>query len=178
MKNDGQEKIMNTMEAILSRRSIRRYTDQKVAEKDINDLLKAGMSAPSANNCQPWHFVVMRNHQIMNKIPEFHPYSKMLKSASVAILICIDKNLENADGYGTQDCSAATQNVLLAAHDKGLGAVWLGIYPREVRINGVRKLLGIPENIMPLSLISIGYPAEKKPPANRFNEARIHYDQW
>ena len=169
---------MNTMDVILSRRSIRKYTDQQVSEEDINELPKAGMAAPSANNCQPWHFVVINDHQIMDRIPEFHPYSKMLKSASVAILICIDKNLENADGYGIQDCSAATQNILLAAHANGLGAVWLGIYPREVRIEGVKKLLGIPGGIMPLSLISIGYPSEEKPPANRFDEARVHYNKW
>ena len=169
---------MNTMDVILSRRSIRKYTDQQVSDEDINELLKAGMAAPSANNCQPWHFVVINDHQVMDRIPAFHPYSKMLKSASAAILVCIDKNLENADGYGIQDCSAATQNILLAAHANGLGAVWLGIYPREVRIEGVKKLLGIPRGIMPLSLISIGYPAEEKPPANRFDEARVHYNKW
>ena len=169
---------MNTMDVIRSRRSIRKYTDQQVSEQDINELLKAGMAAPSANNCQPWHFVVINDHQVMDRIPEFHPYSKMLKYASVAIPVCIDKNLENADGYGIQDCSAATQNILLAAHAKGLGAVWLGIYPRKVRIEGVKKLLGIPGGIMPLSLISIGYPAEEKPPENRFDEARIHYNKW
>ena len=169
---------MNTIEAILTRRSIRKYKTKQISDEDVNDLLKAGMAAPSANNCQPWHFVVLNEHKIMDKIPEFHPYSKMLKQASVAILICIDKNLENADGYGVQDCSAATQNILLAAHAKGLGAVWLGIYPREVRINGVKKLLEIPDDIMPLSLVSIGYPAKEKPRINRFNEARIHYNKW
>ena len=169
---------METIHAILSRRSIRKYTDKQVSREDVNDLLKAAMAAPSANNCQPWHFVVINDHQIMDRIPEFHPYSRMLKDASVAILVCIDKNLENADGYGIQDCSAATQNILLAAHAKGLGAVWLGIYPREVRIDGIKNLLEIPDGIMPLSLISIGYPAEEKPPANRFDKARIHYNKW
>ncbi len=169
---------MNTMDVILSRRSIRKYTDQQVSDEDINELLKAGMAAPSANNCQPWHFVVINDHQVMDRIPEFHPYSKMLKGAAVAILVCIDKKLENADRYGIQDCSAATQNILLAAHAKGLGAVWLGIYPRKVRIEGVKNLLRIPVGIMPLSLISIGYPAEEKPPANRFDEARVYYNKW
>ncbi|MBC8181673.1 nitroreductase family protein [candidate division KSB1 bacterium] len=166
------------METILTRRSIRKYTEQPVSEDDVNDLLKAGMAAPSANNCQPWHFIVINDHQLMDKIPEFHPYSRMLRQASTAILVCIDKNLENADGYGIQDCSAATQNILLAAHAKGLGAVWLGIYPRQVRINGIKELLKIPGDIVPLSLISIGYPKEEKPPVNRFNEARIHYNRW
>lgn len=169
---------MNTIQAILTRRSIRNYTAHKVSEQDVNDLLKAGMAAPSANNCQPWHFVVLNDHKIIDKIPQFHPYSKMLKDAPVAILVCIDKNLENANGYGIQDCSAATQNILLAAHAKGLGAVWLGIYPREVRIRGIKKLLRIPDNVIPLSLISIGYPDEEKPAVNRFNELRVHYNRW
>jgi nitroreductase len=136
------------------------------------------MAAPSANNCQPWHFVVLTDHKIMDKIPEFHPYSKMLCEASVAILICVDKKRQSAEGYGIQDCSAATQNILLAAHSKGLGAVWLGIYPREVRVAGMRELLKIPESILPLSLISIGYPAEAKLPANRFNKDWVHYNKW
>ena len=169
---------MDALEVILSRRSIRNYTKKQVTEKDVNDLLKAAMSAPSASNCQPWHFIVIRNHATMDEITEFHPYSKMLNQASVAIVVCIDKNLENADGYGIQDCSAATQNILLAAHAKNLGAVWLGIYPRDGRIVGIKKLLGIPDDILPLSLISIGYPAEKKPPSNRFNKSRIHYNNW
>jgi len=169
---------MNPMDTILTRRSIRKYTEQPVSEEDVKDLLKAGMAAPSANNCQPWHFVVLTDHQIMDKILEFHPYSKMLKQASVAILVCIDKNLENADGYGIQDCSAATQNILLTAHAKGLGAVWLGIHPREVRVNGMRELLNIPESITPLALVSIGYPKENKQPVNRFKQERIHLNKW
>jgi len=102
----------------------------------------------------------------------------MLKQASVAILVCLDKNLELADGYGIQDCSTATQNILLAAHAKGLGAVWLGIYPREHRVENMRKLLNLPDNITPLSLVSIGYPAEEKPPEDRFDSSRIHYERW
>ena len=169
---------MELLNGILSRRSIRKYTKKTVSKEDITDLLKAGMAAPSANNAQPWHFVLLQDHDIMNKIPEFHPYSKMLKQAAFAILVCIDKDLESADGYGIQDCSAATQNILLAAHAKGLGAVWLGIYPREVRINGIKDLLGIPERIVPLSLLSIGYPAEEKPSVDRYKEDRIHHGRW
>ena len=169
---------MDTIEAILTRRSIRNYTEKQVSEEDVNDLLKAAMAAPSANNCQPWHFIVLRDHEIMDKIPEFHPYSKMLLQASVAVLVCIDKDLESTDGYGIQDCSAATQNILLAAHAKGLGAVWLGIYPREVRVNGMRELLNIPDSVQPLAVVSIGYPKEDKSAADRFDEKRIHYNSW
>jgi len=166
------------MEAILFRRSIRKYTSQPVSQEVIKELLQAAMSAPSAGNEQPWHFIVIDDRQILNEIPKYHPYSKMLKEAPVAILVAGDVNLEKYKGFWVQDCSAATQNILIAAQAKGLGAVWLGIYPLEDRVKAIRQLLGIPENVIPLSLVSIGYPAEQKPPANRFNPARIHYNRW
>lgn len=169
---------MDAIQAVLSRRSIRRYTSQPVPQEVIEDLLKAAMSAPSAGNEQPWHFVVISDGKILNEIPKFHPYSSMLSEASAAILVCGDLREEKYKGFWIQDCSAATQNILIAACAKGLGAVWLGIYPIEERIKGMRKLLGIPEHIVPLSLISIGYPAEKKPPANRYNISRIHHNHW
>jgi len=136
------------------------------------------MSAPSSGNEQPSHFVVINDHKIIDEIPKFHPNSSMIIEASVAILVCGDLKEEKHQGCWIQDCSAATQNILIAAHAKGLGAVWLGIYPREERINGVRKLLGIPEHVIPLSLISIGYPAEQKPPADRYNISSIHRNHW
>jgi len=169
---------MDAFQAILSRRSIRRYTSQPVPYELIDELMKAAMNAPSAGNEQPWHFVVINDHKIIDEIPKFHLDSSMLTEASVAILVCGDLKEEKHQGFWIQDCSAATQNILIASHAKGLGAVWLGIYPREERINGVRKLLGIPEHVMPLSLIAIGYPAEQKPPANRYNISRIHKNHW
>jgi len=169
---------MELMDAIMSRRSIRNYAKKPLSEQDVQDLLKAAMAAPSAGNCQPWHFLVINDHAVMDKIPEFHPHAKMLHDASLAIAVCWDREKELADGYGIQDCAAAIENILLAAHAKGLGAVWLGIFPREQRINALKKLLGLPENIMPLSVVSIGYPAETKPPADRFDESKIHYNRW
>jgi len=167
---------MDAMEAILSRRSIRKYTDQKIPADLIDDLLKAGMSAPSANNSQPWHFVVIDDHQIMDQIPEFHAYSSMLYFAPLAIVVCGEPKL--SPSWWVQDCSAATENILLAAHARGLGAVWLGIYPQEQRIEGLRKLLNLPESIIPLSLISLGYPATSKPREDRYILARVHRNQW
>ncbi len=144
----------------------------------VTDLLKAGMAAPSAGNQQPWHFVVIDDRQILDEIPTFHPYSSMLKDAAAAILVCGDKGSEKYPGYWMIDCSAATENILLAAHALGLGAVWLGIYPREDRVSGIRQLIRLPEPVMPLSLIAIGYPAETKPPADRYDEKKIHYNRW
>jgi len=170
--------IMDVMDVILSRRSIRKYTSEEVSDDLVKELLEGGMSAPSAGNEQPWHFVVIRDRKILNEIPKFHPHSWMLKDASVAILVCGDLELEKHKGYWIQDCSAATENILIAVQGKGLGAVWLGIYPREDRVSGMRTLLGIPEHVVPFSLISIGYPAEKKPRANRYDDAKIHYNRW
>ena len=168
---------MDAMEAILSRRSIRRYTDKPVPEELIKQLLVAAMSAPSANNQQPWQFVIIDDRRILDEIPRFHPYSHMLREASWAIAVCGDNDLA-LSGYWVQDCSAATQNILLAAHALGLGAVWLGVHPNEKREKEVQKLLGLPEHVKPLCLISIGYPAEKKSPSNRYNESRVHHNRW
>jgi nitroreductase len=167
---------MDAIEAILTRRSIRRYTGKKVSARVVEELLKAGMSAPSANNSQPWHFVVINDRQILDRIPAFHAYSSMLYFAPVAIAVCGDSKISVL--YWVQDCSAATQNILLAAHTRGLGAVWLGIYPIEERVRALQKLLNLPEQIVPLSLISLGYPAANKPPENRFNPARVHQNRW
>jgi nitroreductase len=169
---------MEAMDAILSRRSIRKYTGQPVPDEMIGELLKAAMSAPSAGNQQPWHFVVIRERSILDQIPKYHPYSAMLKEASVAVLVCGDLKSEKHKGYWVQDCSAATQNLLIAAQAKGLGAVWLGVYPREDRVAGIRKLLGLPEHSVPLSRIPIGYKGEEKPPADRYDASRVHHNRW
>lgn len=169
---------MKGLEAVLSRRSIRKYTDQPVPDEVVKQLLEAAMSAPSANNKQPWHFVVIRDREILDAIPTFHPYSRMLKEAALAILVCGDTQSQTLEGYWVQDCSAATQNILIAINALGLGGVWLGIYPREERVEGVRKLVGLPDHIMPLSLISIGHPAEKLPPSNRYDASRVHHNKW
>ena len=169
---------MDTIKAILTRRSIRKYTIDPIEDNIIEDLLRSAMTAPSAGNEQPWHFLVISDKTLLNKIPDFHPYSKMLLKAPVAILVCGDESLEKYKGFWVQDCSAATENILLAAHCKGLGAVWLGIYPLKDRMDGIRELLNIPEGITPFSLISIGYPAEEKPPSERYNLLRIHRNQW
>ena len=169
---------MDAMEAILSRRSIRRYTDKPVPEEVITELMEAAMSAPSASNQQPWQFVIINDRRILDEIPKIHPYAHMLKEASWAIAVCGDQNLATMGEYWIQDCSAATQNILIAAHARGLGAVWLGVYPREERAKTAQKLLGLPEHVIPLCFISIGYPAEKKPPANRYDASRVHHNRW
>lgn len=166
------------MEAILSRRSIREYTSETIPEDTINQLLKAAMSAPSAGNEQPWHFIVIEDQNILNQIADLHPDAEMLRDAPIAILICGDIKLEEYDGYWVQDCSAATQNILITAETKDLGSVWVGIHPDKDRENGIRDLFDLPENIIPFSMVSLGRPAEKKPPVDRYDETRIHYNSW
>jgi len=169
---------MDILELLTTRRSIRKYTDKEVSEEIVDSLLRAGMYAPSAGNQQPWHFMIIRDKSTFERINKFHPYSKMLLEANVAILVCADTSIETHKGYWPVDCSAATENILIAAHGLGLGAVWLGIYPRQERIDGIRKLFHLPDTIFPLSLISIGYPAEQKQKPERFIAARIHYEKW
>ena len=166
------------MNTILNRKSIRKYKNIKISDEIVGELLRAGMQAPSAGNEQPWEFVVLRDRDTMKKITEFHPYSKMLLNTDVAIVVCGDEAKEVFKGYWVQDCSAATENILLAAEDKGLGAVWLGVYPMEDRVEALKKLLNLPEGIIPLSIIPVGYPDEKREAVNRFNKERIHYDRW
>jgi len=160
---------MDALEAIFTRRSIRKFKTDPVAPDLVEILLKAAMQAPSANNLQPWHFIVITRREILDRIPTIHPYAAMLKQAPLAILVCGDRNLQPMEGYWVQDCSAATQNLLLAAHALGLGAVWLGVYPREDRIRGIRDLLHVPDEKAPLSLIAVGWPDEPKGRVNRFN---------
>jgi nitroreductase len=169
---------MEALDAILSRRSIRRYTDKPVPTETVRKLLEAGMAAPSANNKQPWHFVVITEREILDAIPDFHPYSRMLFEASLAILVCGDSSLESHPGYMAQDCAAAVENILIAANGMGLGAVWLGVYPREERMAGMKELLKIPEGFIPFALISIGYATEEKPPSRRYSESRVHQNKW
>lgn len=169
---------MDTIEAILTRRSVRKYTDNRVSEDLVNQLLRAAMAAPSAANEQPWHFVVISDRGVLAHVPTFHPHAHMLKEAALAILVCNDSSLELMKGRGVLDCSAATQNILLAAHALGLGAVWVGIYPVEERMNGMRKLLNMPSRVMPVSLVSIGYPDERLSMEYRFKPERVHYQRW
>jgi nitroreductase len=166
------------MDAILNRKSIRKYKDIEVSNEIVEELLKAAMAAPSAGNEQPWEFIVLRDKEVMRKITEVHPYSKMLLNTDVAIVVCGDEDKEKYKGYWVQDCSAATENILIAAEYKGLGAVWLGVYPTEERVNAVKEILNLPSSVIPLSIIPVGYPDEERKPADRFDKSRIHNDKW
>jgi len=169
---------MDAMEAILGRRSIRKYTEKSVPEDLVREILAAAMAAPSAGNQQPWQFVVIDDRILLEAITKFHPYASALKSAPLAITVCGDLEAEKFEGFWVQDCSAAIENLLVAAHAKGLGTVWLGVYPLGNRVAGIRTILGLPNAIIPLAIVALGYSAEHKEPANRFDPTRIHVNKW
>jgi len=169
---------MEAYEAILTRRSSRAYTDQSVSEELIHKLLVAAMSAPSAANGQPWQFAVITERGILDALADFLPFGKMLKQAPLAIIVCGETKSPALEGYWVQDCSAATENLLLAAHALGLGGVWLGVYPREDRVAGVRGIAGIPERATPLCVLSIGHPLEPGGPVERYSDERVHRNGW
>ena len=169
---------MEEIKLILTRRSIRKYTAQIIDKETIEHILKAAMYAPSARNTQSWQFLVISERKMLNSITKVHPYSSMMTEASHAILVCGDKNLEPNEAYCCQNCSPATQNILLAAHALGIGSVWLGVYPREERMKGVSELFALPQNILPVSLIALGYPNEKPAQPDRFKPGSVHYEKW
>ena len=166
------------MKAIFARRSIRSYTSEPVEDKVIHGLLEAAMAAPSAGDERPWQFVVLRDRAALAAVPAIHENAQMAADAPVAIIVCGDLQKEKYKGFWVQDCAAATENLLLAAAGAGLGAVWCGIYPLEERVAAFRKLLGAPAHIGPFAIIPIGHPAEEKPPARRYDAARVHNDRW
>jgi nitroreductase len=169
---------MDTLTAIHTRRSIRQYRKDPVPDDILEQVLRAAMAAPSARNGQPWHLVVIRDPDLLSQVPSFHPNGAMAAEAPLAILVCGDIRLEGSPGYWSIDCAAATQNLLLAAHDLGLGAVWTGVYPREERIAGFRQLLDLPEEVIPHTLVPLGYPAETPISTDRYAPQRVHYDGW
>ena len=174
----SQKNVMETLKAIHTRHSVRKFTAKKVEERLIQEIINAGMMAPSAGNERPWHFVVIRERASLKAIGDSHPYASMVTKAPVAVLICGDLNQDNYEGYWIQDCAAATQNMLLATHDLGLGSVWVGLYPRAQRVTDVRRIINLPEHIVPFAILPLGCPAEAKEEENRFDASRIHWECW
>ena len=169
---------MEAIEVIHRRRSIRKYTQQAVPSNLVKELVRSAMVAPSASNAQDWQFVVINDSAILQKCAAHLKYGAFLKDAALGILVCGDTSLSKSEGYWPQNCSAATQNLLLAATALGLGACWLGVFPREERVAALRQALAIPDHVIPMAMISIGYPGEEKPPNDRYDEAKVHWNKW
>ncbi len=177
MKNTADNETFAT---ITQRKSVRHYTGTKLNAAQLELLVKAGMAAPSANNVQPWHFIVITNDDTIKQLTIGLPYGKMLPQAGAAIVVCgiVESDDVNPNVYWQQDCSAATQNILLAAESLGYGAVWLGVYPREDRIAHVKNTLQIPDKIMPLNVLAVGMPVGDEKPKNKYKPNKIHWEKW
>jgi len=170
---------MDAYEAILARRSIRAYLERAVDRAVLTRLLEAAMAAPTACNAQPWEFVVVDSAEGMAELREILPYGKY--NAPAAIIVCgsVDKALNNcAEKYWVQDCSAALENILVAAVGMGLGTVWIGVYPIEERVHGVRAGLSLPETVTPLGVVFVGYPGEEKEPRTQYESGRVHWGKY
>ena len=175
--SDAQAAINN----IMTRTSIRQYTDEPVSKENIETMLRAGMAAPTAVNRQPWHFIVITNRDKLNALATANRGTSMAAKAPLAIVVCGD--MEKAmpgtgQGFWVQDCSAATENILLAANALGLGAVWTGLYPNEERAKAVREVVKAPENIVPLCTIVIGHPAEQPQPKDKWKPENVSYNEF
>jgi len=165
---------------IFARRSIREYTQQDIPDDMIRDLLEAAMAAPSAVAKDPWHFIIVRVQQTRDRIADALPNGQMLRQAPVGLVICGDlgKAHDCQLSYLLQDCSAAIQNLLLGASMLGLGACWLGVHPRDERIAHIRELFALPDQILPVAAIALGWPAARPRPRTRFNKAAVHWETW
>ncbi len=175
------EQTPTVAEIIQTRASVRQFTTQKPTEAQIDTLLRCAFSAPSAMNKQPWHFIVIDEPALLQEIGEKFPNSRVANNCQVCFIPCGDMTL-TFEGpvreFWVQDVSAATENLLLAAHSMGLGAVWTGLYPDVQRVAQLRTLLGLPEHIVPLCIVPVGYPAEQPAVKNKYKAERIHRNQW
>jgi nitroreductase len=169
---------MEAFECLITRRSVREFGQGEIDDDAVLKIVTAAMHAPSAGNQRPWHFIVIRDRGTLTEITKIHPHAGMLKQAQLAIAVAADRDSEKYPGYWVIDCAAATQNLLLAVHALGLGAVWLGIHPREDRSKGLAELLKFPPNVVPHSLVAVGIPAAIPPQPERFEEEKIHYEKW
>lgn len=170
-----------TWQQIMSRTSIRAYSDREVTSQQLDTLLRAAMAAPTARNQQPWQLVVVTDKAQLKALSEVMPSGKMAAHSQAVVVVCGDLGRAlpgDAAAYWIQDCSAATENLLLAAHSMGLGAVWCGVYPISERIAGVRRVLQLPDSIMPLNMIPIGWPAEHPQPKDKWMPEKVHYNRY
>ena len=164
------------LDTLFARRSIRKYTAEPVSEEQVRTILEAAMAAPSGSNLQPWHFVVVRDRAMLRHLADTHQWAKMAADAALVIVVCGDAELSSR--HWVEDCSAATENLLLAVTALGLGAVWVALYPSDERQECVREMLDIPSKMGVLCLVPIGHPAEEKPPRTQYDEARVHSERW
>jgi len=169
---------MEIQEALLNRRSIRKYKDIIISKENIDKILKAAMYAPSAMNLQAWHFLVIDDRDVLIETIKSIPYAEMLKQSAAAILVCGDSLIEKNESWLLQNCSASIQNILLSAHGLGIGSCWIAIHGMDDVYKNVKAQFKLPENVVPVAIISLGYPDEAVNAEERFKEEKIHYNKW
>lgn len=174
---DNSEIILGN---ISGRKSVRSFTDEKVDADDLERIVKAGMSAPSAINLQPWELIVFDEGEILDFMVDLHDYSKMFKTATAGIVVCgnMDRTVEGFEDFWVQDCSACTQNILLAIEALNLGGVWLGIYPVKQRCEKLTDYFKLPDNIIPFAVIAIGHPSGDEKSKDKWDDKKLHWNKW
>lgn len=164
---------------ILQRKSVRAYTDRAVSHEQLDTLIRAAMAAPTGRDMRPWHFIVLEGRHQLSPLAEQLPYAKMLAEAQAAVVVCGDMSVTDKEGNPSRnwtfDCSAATENLLLQAEAMGLGAVWTGVYPYDERIKAVKQALHLPDHLIPLNVIPIGYPKGDPQPKDKYDPAKVEY---
>ena len=175
-------KAETVMANILSRKSVRSYTDEAVTRQQLDTLVRVAMAAPTGRDMRPWKFIVIDDKSVMQQLAAQLPKAKMLAEAQAAILVCGDLSIKDKEGKPstnwTFDCSAASENLLLQAEAMGLGAVWTGVYPYEDRTDAIKKVFELPDDIVPFSLIPIGHPKGDPQPKDKYNKENIHYNKY
>ena len=168
------------LDFIFARRSVRRYQERPIPEEMVRDLLEAAMAAPSAVAKDPWHFIVVQSRERLQQLTDILPHGKMLGRAAAGIIVCgdIERAHDGKESYMLQDCSAAIENLLLAAVALGLGSCWLGVHPRAERMEGIRNLFSLPDTIIPVAGISLGWPDQPPTARTRYDEGFVHREEW
>lgn len=177
---DGVSSASQTvLHNILQRKSVRAYTDRAVSHEQLDTLIRAAMAAPTGRDMRPWHFIVLEGRHQLSPLAKQLPYAKMLAEAQAAVVVCGDMSVTDKEGNPSRnwtfDCSAATENLLLQAEAMGLGAVWTGVYPYDERLEAVKQALHLPDHLIPLNVIPIGYPKGDPQPKDKYDPAKVEY---
>ena len=178
------ESSNTTISDIMTRTSIREYTDEPISDNDMETILRAGMAAPSCCNIQPWHFVVVKDKTVRQQMTDSIGPAQPASKAAAVIVVCGDMQIMNESpvkdntDYWVCDACAATENILVAANSLKLGGVWMGVWPMKERIKKIQSILNLPEHIIPLNMIALGHPAEQPEPKDKWKPERIHQDKW
>ncbi|SCY55731.1 nitroreductase family protein [Alkaliphilus peptidifermentans] len=173
-----EKSSMDVLTAIRTRRSIRRFSKKSIDEKVLNTIMEAGFCAPSAKNKRPWHFILVKNKEILKRLAGNDSNHKPISEADCCIVICGDKNIQGMNDFILEDCSAAVQNILLASHGVGIGAVWCGLHTGTKDSKSLTEIFELPTKIVPIAIVALGYPEEDKGAVERFDFSKVHYEKW